>query len=433
MIARYTLPEMEDLWSEDEKFQCWLEIEILACEAWAKAGKIPPEAMENIRSKAQIDPERINEIEAEVRHDVIAFTTCLAEFIGPDSRYVHMGLTSMDVVDTALSVRTVRAFDLILRKVDALLETLKRLARAHRTTLMMGRTHGVHAEPIVLGLKFLIWLEEFRRHHRRLEAARESMRVGKISGAVGTYAHTGAQVERYVCRKMGLNPARASSQILQRDRHAEALCAIAQAGASIEKIATEIRNLQRTEIAEVEEPFAEGQKGSSAMPHKRNPIGCENVTGLARLLRGYAVAALETVALWHERDLSNSSCERITIPDATTLLHYMLDRTNQILSGLEVNANRMKENMEITLGLVFSQRVMLALVEKGLTREAAYAITQRNAMAAWAERRPMRETLLEDSEVTARLSEAELDKVMDYEAFLRYIDVIYEQCLGASD
>ncbi|MCX7012166.1 MAG: adenylosuccinate lyase [Candidatus Sumerlaeota bacterium] len=433
MIERYTLPEMADLWGEDEKYHVWLEIELLACEAWARQGKIPAKALQNIRSKAQIDPERIAEIEAEVKHDVIAFTTCLAEVIGPDSRFVHMGLTSMDVVDTAFSVRTVRAMDLILAKTDDLIATLQRQAVAHKSAIMMGRTHGMHAEPISLGLKFLIWLDEFRRHRTRLRAARDSICVGKISGAVGTYAHTGPEIERYVCEKLGLQPAKASSQILQRDRHAEVLCAIAQAGASLEKIAVEIRNLQRTEIGEAEEPFSKGQKGSSAMPHKRNPISSENVTGLARLLRGYAVAGLETVALWHERDLSNSSCERVTIPDATTLLHYMLNRMNSVVKSLEVYPERMRENMELTLGLCFSQRVMLALVDKGLTREQAYAMTQRSSMAAWAARRPLRELLLEDPDLAGRLSAAELDKIMDYGVFLRYIDVIYEQCLGAAE
>ncbi len=431
MIARYSMPEMTQLWSDEEKYNVWLRIEILACEAWAEKGKIPAEALENIRTKAKIDVARIDEIEAECRHDVIAFTTCLAESIGPDSRFVHMGLTSMDVVDTAQCARTVKAFDLILEKLDKLLEILKRQTLEHKDTIMIGRTHGVHAEPITMGLKFMIWLDEFERHKQRLEAARETMSVGKISGAVGTYAHTGLDVEKYVLEKMGLKPTYLSSQIVQRDRHAEALCAIAQCGASIEKVATEIRNLQRTEISELEESFAKGQKGSSAMPHKRNPIACENVTGLARLLRGYAVAGLETVSLWHERDLSNSSCEGITLVDGTTLLHYIINRISIVLDDLWVKADRMKENIDASMGCIYSQRVLLALIDKGMTREDAYKVAQDNAMAAWHERVPLREKLLADPRATEFLSEDDLDKAMDSKAFLRYVDDIYDRRFGS--
>jgi len=428
MIARYSLPEMAALWSEEAKFQSWLDVEIAACEAWAERGRIPAEALAEIKKRAAFSVERIDQIEAEVHHDVVAFTTNLAENIGPSSRYVHMGLTSSDVCDTALSVRMVRAMDLILAKLDALLAVLERQALAHRGTLMVGRTHGIHAEPIVLGLKFLVWLEEMRRNRRRLQEARETARVGKISGAVGTYAHTGPQIERYVCEKLGLKAAHISTQVLQRDRHAEYMAALAIAGATVEKIATEIRNLQRTDVREVEEPFRKGQKGSSAMPHKRNPVGCENLCGLARLLRGNLLAALENVALWHERDISHSSVERVIVPDSTILLHYMLDRLTAILDGLHIYPDAMRANVEKTRGLLFSQRVLLTLVDMGLTREEAYDIVQRAAMKTWAGEGAFRENLLSDADGAKHLAPEKLDAIMDYRIFLIYVDEIYKQC-----
>lgn len=428
MIDRYTLQEMKDLWNEESKFQSWLEVEILACEAWAEKGVIPAEDLKNIKDKAKFDVDRILEIEQEVHHDVIAFTTCLAENIGPSSRFVHLGLTSSDVVDTALSLRIVRALDLILGKLETLIETLTEKAREYKDLPMVGRTHGIHAEPTTLGLKFLNWRMEMIRNRTRLTAARASIAVGKISGAVGTYAHTGPFIEKYVCEKLGLTAAPVSTQVLQRDRHAEAMSAVALCGATIEKIATEVRNLQRTDLGEMEEPFRKGQKGSSAMPHKRNPVSSEQLTGLARVLRADMLVAFENVALWHERDISHSSTERITIPDATALLHYMLHHTNRVLGGAGPNRERMQENLMKTRGLIFSQKILLALVEKGLSREDAYKIVQRNAMKTWGEGRPLAENLNEDAEFAAVITAAELDALLDPKSFLNYVDEIYKKC-----
>ena len=428
MIERYTLPEMAELWSEQKKFEVWLEVEILACEAWAEMGRIPPEAMAQIRERAGFSLERILEIERTVHHDVIAFTTALAEKIGDASRFVHMGLTSSDVVDTAQAVRMVRGLDLVLAKLDAMVEVLARRALELKEVAVIGRTHGIHAEPTSLGLRFLLWRQEMLRNRRRLEAARETIAVGKISGAVGTYAHTGPGIERYVCARLGLAPAPVSTQVLQRDRHAEVMAALAILGATMEKIATEIRNLQRTDIYELEEPFAKGQKGSSAMPHKRNPIGCENITGLARVLRGNLLAALENVALWHERDISHSGAERIIIPDSMTLAHYMLDRLTRILDGAQPKPDRIAENLGRTAGLIHSQRVLLALIETGMLREEAYDAVQRAAMACWADRRPLIEHLSADERVTKRLSRADLERLMDPAAYLTHVDEIYRQC-----
>ncbi len=428
MIDRYTLPEMKALWSEEAKFEAWLQVELAACEAWAARGAIPADALAEIQAKARISVPRIEAIEAVVHHDVIAFTTCLAETIGPAARYVHLGLTSSDVVDTALSLRLVRAVDLIRARLETLLETLRAKAVQYKRLLMVGRTHGIHAEPVTLGLKFLIWLKEMERNRRRLEAARQTIAVGKVSGAVGTYAHAGPEIEREVCRRLGLEPAPVSSQVLQRDRHAELMAAVALTGASVEKIATEIRNLQRTDLGEFEEPFGEGQKGSSAMPHKRNPVGCEQLTGLARLLRAHLLAALENVPLWHERDISHSSVERVILPDSTTLLHYMLHHVNRILSEGHPNPARMEENLARSNGLIYSQRILLALVERGLSREAAYALVQRGAMKSWQDRRPLVDHLLADPEWKGPLSPQELRELMDPNWFLRHLDEIYRQC-----
>ena len=428
MIQRYTLPEMDEIWSEEGKFQTWLEIELLVCDAWAKQGKIPPDSLKRIKENAKFSVERINELEQKIKHDVIAFTTNLAENIGPDSRYIHIGLTSSDVVDTALSIRMARAIQVIQEKVEELIEILEEKAIKYKNTICIGRTHGVHAEPITLGLKFLIWLEEWKRNRERLKRAEEVISVGKISGAVGTYAHTGPEIEKYVCKKLDLIPAPVSSQILQRDRHCEYMSALAIAGASVEKIALEIRGLQRTEIYELEEPFIKGQKGSSAMPHKRNPVTCEQLCGLARVLRGNLIPALENIALWNERDISHSSVERIIIPDSTILLHYLLHKLNNILKDLNVNEDKMLENLNKTQGLIFSQIILLALIEKNISREEAYAIVQRNAMRTWQERIPFKTLLSNDAEFTKYISEQELEKLMDFNWYLSYIDYIYKQC-----
>jgi len=428
MIDRYSLPEMRALWSEQAKFDSWLKVEILACEAWAEKGQIPQEDLKNIKEKAAFTVERIEAIEKEVNHDVIAFTTALAENIGPSSRFVHLGLTSSDVVDTALSLRMVEAFKLIESKLDVLLQTLREKAKACKEYVMIGRTHGIHAEPTTLGLKFLIWLKEMERNKKRLQAAKETIAFGKISGAVGTYAHTGPFVERYVCEKLGLQPAPVSTQVLQRDRHAESLSALAITAATIEKIATEVRNLQRTDIYELEEPFRAGQKGSSAMPHKRNPIGCEQLCGLARVVRANSIVALENVALWHERDISHSSAERVIIADSLTLVHYMLHRINNILAGAQPKMDRMAENLMKTGGLIFSQRILLRLIEKGIDREAAYKIVQDSSMKTWADQRPLAEHLLEDSEFKSHIDAKELDELMDPKAYLKYLDEIYANC-----
>ncbi|MCX6998961.1 MAG: adenylosuccinate lyase [Candidatus Sumerlaeota bacterium] len=428
MIERYTLPEMRALWSEESKFATWLEVELLACEAWAELGRIPHEALECIKKKASFSVERILELEQDLRHDVVAFTTNLAENIGPESRFVHMGLTSSDVADTALSVLLVRAGSLILDALQELLHALEIRALEHRQTVIIGRTHGIHAEPTSLGLKFLLWREEMLRNKKRLEDAIEGVRAGKISGAVGTYAHTGTFIEKYVCEKLHLRPARISTQILQRDRHAAYLAAIAITGATIEKIATEVRGLQRTEIREMEEPFGKKQKGSSAMPHKRNPVVCEQLCGLARVLRSNLTAALENIALWHERDISHSSVERIILPDSTTLLHYMLKKITWVIQEIVIHPDAIRENLEKTRGLLFSQKVMLALVEKGLAREAAYAIIQRNAMKSLQDNTTLRENLLSDPEFKSLISPSELDAIMDHRSFLSCVDDIFKNC-----
>lgn len=427
MIDRYSLPEMRELWSEEAKFQSWLDVEILACEAWHELGEIPAEDLKNIKEKAKFTVERIDEIERTVHHDVIAFTTCLAEHIGPSSRFVHLGLTSSDVVDTALSLRMTKAFDLILAKLETLIGTLRAKAIEHKDRIMIGRTHGIHAEPTTLGLKFLIWFKEMERNRTRIQAARESIAFGKISGAVGTYAHTGPALERYVCTKLGLQPAPVSTQVLQRDRHAEAMAAVAITGATIEKIATEIRNLQRTDIYELEEPFRKGQKGSSAMPHKRNPVGCEQLCGLARVLRANMITAFENVALWHERDISHSSAERIIIPDGMSLLHYMLHQINRILDGAQPKPERMEHNLARMGGLTYSQKVLLALIERGCNREDAYAIVQNSAMKTWEDGHPLAEHLLADEVFHRHMNARDLDELMDPKSYLKYLDAIYEQ------
>jgi adenylosuccinate lyase len=391
-------------------------------------GKIPREAVAEIRQKAHIDIARILEIEAKIHHDVVAFTTQLAETIGPASKYVHMGLTSNDVVDTAQNVRMVRAAEMLMKGVDRVLAILRRMALEHKHTVMIGRTHGIHAEPITFGLKCLLWYEEFRRHKDRLRRARDIMRVGKLSGAVGTFSQSKPAIEEYVCRKMGLRPAPVATQVVQRDRHAEYMATLAIVGAGIERIATEIRHLQRTEVREAAEPFGKSQKGSSAMPHKRNPEICERIAGQARILRANALAALENVTLWHERDISHSSVERVIIPDSTILLDYMLDKLAWVLDGLKVDPRRMRANLESTRGLMFSQSVLIALVKKGLTREDAYAIVQRTAMKTWDGQRTFKQNLLADREGRKHLKSRELDGLMRVENYLSEIETFYRRC-----
>ena len=427
MIERYTLPEMREIWSEESKFKTWLLVEIYACEAQAELGLVPPEALAEIKAKANFDRRRISEIEEVVNHDVIAFLTCVGEYVGEASKYIHLGLTSYDVVDTALSVRMKKAGEQILRRLHDLNAVLLEKAKEHKYTLMMGRTHGVHAEPITFGLKMLLWAAEVDRCIGRMERAVDAVSVGKLSGAVGTYATIDPRVEEYVCRKLGLSPARVSTQILQRDRHAEYLTTIAVIGSSLEKFAQEIRHLQRTEVLEVEEYFARGQKGSSAMPHKRNPVVAERICGLARLLRANALAALENVALWHERDISHSSVERVIIPDSTTALDYMLAKTAEMVKNLLVYPERMKENFGCSYGLVFSQRVLLALIGKGLRREEAYALVQRKAMEAWSKRQDFCSLLEADPEVAGILTPEEIRGLFDYGYYLKHVDDIYRR------
>ncbi|MBC7360614.1 MAG: adenylosuccinate lyase [Desulfacinum sp.] len=430
MIERYTRPEMGRIWTQENKYRKWLDVELAVCEARAERGEIPAEAMEEIRRKAAFTVERIDEIERETQHDVIAFLTCVAEHVGPASRFIHEGLTSSDVLDTANALLFKEAAQLLLEDMDRLLDVLKRRAFEFKDTVMMGRSHGIHAEPVTFGLKWALWYAEMRRNRARLERAAETMRVGKISGAVGTYANIDPDIEKRVCRRLGLEPAPISTQVIQRDRYAEFFSTLAIIGASIEKIAVEIRHLQRTEVREAEEYFAPGQKGSSAMPHKRNPIASENLSGLARVLRGNALAALENVALWHERDISHSSVERIIAPDSTILLDYMLNRLTRVLDKLVAYPDNMRRNMEITGGLLYSQRVLLALVGKGLTREDAYRLVQRNAMAVWNEGGHLKDRLKADPEVTAHLSESELEELFDLGYHLKHVDTIFRQVFG---
>jgi adenylosuccinate lyase len=430
MISRYTTPEMRELWSEEAKFHAWLEVELAACEAWAEMGRIPPDDLFSIRKNARFDVARIEQLEKELHHDVIAFTTNLAESIGPSSRFVHLGLTSTDVVDTAQALRLRRAGELILEELDKVIATLRECAMQNKEVVMIGRTHGVHAEPITLGLKFLIYYQEMKRSRRRIEAELAEVVIGKISGAVGTYAHTGPELEERVCRKLNIKSAPVSNQILQRDRHAGFVAALTVCGGTVEKIATEVRSLQRTEVREIEEPFSSGQKGSSAMPHKRNPVKCEQLCGLARVLRGYVIPAMENVALWHERDISHSSAERIILGDATTLLHYMLRLLRRVVEGMHIYPDRMKANLQRTRGLVFSQRILLALIEKGMSREDAYSVVQQAAMRTWEnEVTSLRQNLLADDRFSQVMTGDQLDQMMNYATFLRYLNVIYDRAL----
>lgn len=427
MIPRYTLPQMGALWSEQNKFDSWLRVEVAACEAWKRLGKIPAKDLAVIKKRAKFSLKRIEAIEAKTNHDLIAFLTSVAEFVGPSSRFIHMGLTSTDVVDTAQALQLTASADLILEQLEELRVVLKRQAKAHKYSMMIGRTHGVHAEPVTFGLKMALWYDEVGRQLERLQLAREQVAVGKISGAVGTFANIDPRVEGHVCKLLGLKPAPVSTQTLQRDRHAYFLSVLAVIASSLEKFATEIRNLQRTELLEAEEFFAEGQKGSSAMPHKRNPLTAERVAGLARVMRGYALASQENVALWHERDITHSSAERIILPDATILLHYMLDKFINVMDKLNVYPKRMERNIQLTRGLVSSQQVLLALVKKGYTREKSYAIVQRNALNAWKNEFNFRQLIEADPDVLKVLSLAEIKECFNLSYHLKNVDHILKR------
>lgn len=427
MIERYTRPEMGAIWTEENRFQAWLEVEILACEAWAELGDIPKEDVQKIRDNATFKVDRIKEIEEETRHDVVAFTRAVSESLGEERKWVHYGLTSTDVVDTALSYILKQANEIILRDLENFIDILKEKAKEHKYTVMMGRTHGVHAEPTTFGLKMALWYEEMKRNLERFKQAAAGVEFGKISGAVGTYANIDPFVEKYVCEKLGLQPAPISTQTLQRDRHANYMAAIALIATSIEKFAVEVRGLQKSETREVEEFFAKGQKGSSAMPHKRNPIGSENMTGMARVIRGYMLTAYENVPLWHERDISHSSAERIILPDATIAINYMLNRFGNIVKNLTVFPENMKRNMDRTLGLIYSQRVLLALIDKGMVREAAYDTVQPKAMEAWEKQVPFRQLIEADPTIQSKLSKEEIDDCFDYNYHLKNVDTIFER------
>jgi len=431
MIPRYSRPEMAAIWEPVNRFSLWLKIEVLACEAWAELGVIPKEVVTEIKAKATFDMAalvpRIDEVERRTKHDVVAFTEAVAERIGPASRYIHLGLTSSDILDTCLACQMQQAADLLLEDVAALEAVLAESAVKHKRTAMIGRTHGIHAEPTTFGLKLAMWLMEVRRARERLTRARDVASYGKLSGAVGTFANVPPQVEEYVCAKLGLKPEPISTQIIQRDRHAEYLAALGIVGSSLDKFATEIRHLQRTEVREVEEPFSEGQKGSSSMPHKRNPVSCEQISGLARLLRSNVQAGMENVALWHERDISHSSVERVILPDGTILLDYLLVKFRDIVQGMRVYPEQMQRNLNATHGVIFSQQVLLALSKAGATREAAYAMVQRNAMRAWETGEAFCALLLADPDVRAVLSPAEIESCFDLGYHLRHVDAIFRR------
>lgn len=428
MIERYTTKAMGKIWNDDNKYRTWMEIETLACEAMAELGKIPKEAAKNIRAKADFEVERIYEVEAVTKHDVIAFLTVMGEHVGQDSKYIHYGMTSSDVLDTSLAVLMKQAGEIILADLVKLDEVLAAKAKEHKYTLMIGRTHGIHAEPITFGLKMALWVAENRRNIERMKRAIEIVSVGKISGAVGTFANIDPFVEEYVCRNLGLKPAEVSTQILQRDRHAEFMTTLAIIASSLDKFGLELRNLQRTDILEVEEQFTKGQKGSSAMPHKRNPITSERVCGLARVVRGNAMAALENVPLWHERDITHSSVERVIIPDSCIIMDYILNKFINIVEGLNVYPENMKNNMQITGKLTFSQKIMLELVEKGgIKREEAYALVQRNALKAWEEKADFEQLVLHDQDIAKYLTNDQIEACFDYNYHIKNVDTIFKR------
>jgi adenylosuccinate lyase len=431
MIDRYFPKDVAEIWSDENKFRTWLRVELEVCKVLAEKGWIPQEALARILEKADFSLARIQQIEKTTHHDLIAFTTSVAEYVGPDSRYIHWGLTSTDVVDTAQALQLLAVNERILAAIDEFMAVVKARAEEHRRTVMMGRTHGVHAEVITFGLKLAVWYEEMRRNRERMRRAADIVRVGKISGAVGTFAHLDPDVEARVCRRLGLETALASTQTLQRDRHAEYLCTLAILGSSLDKFAMEIRHLQRTEVREVEEPFGAGQKGSSAMPHKRNPVKCEQVSGLSRLLRGYAVTALENIPLWHERDISHSSAERVILPDATALVCYMLRSMTGIVGGLLIYPERMLKNMELTRGLAYSGQLLLDLTRKGISREEAYVWVQRCSMRVWNENKDFLRVLEEDPDVSRVLTADEICSVINPQLQLRNVDAIFQRVFGS--
>lgn len=427
MIERYSRPQMAAIWESRNKYETWLKVELLACEAMVEQGEVPKSALKTLREKATIDPDRIDELEKTVKHDVIAFLSSVTEKVGEDGRYLHMGMTSSDVLDTALAVQMRQAADILIEDLGVLLEVLKQKAEEYKETIMIGRSHGVHGEPITFGLKMALWYEETKRNLLRMQQAKEIISYGKISGAMGTFAHLHPSVETYVCQKLGLTPEPVSNQIVQRDRHAQFLQTLALIAASLDKFATEIRHLQRTEVLEAEEPFEKGQKGSSAMPHKRNPIGCENICGLARVIRSHANAALENVPLWHERDISHSSVERIILPDSTILLEFMLARFTKIMKGLFVYPERMTRNLDLTAGTIYSQKVLLLLIQKGMRREKAYEIVQSAAMEVFNKGGSFKKAILSHPDLSKRLSAKEIEACFDPRQFVSHIETIYKR------
>lgn len=430
MITRYSRPEMASIWSDESKYKNWLRVEIAVCEAWAENGRIPKDAVEEIKARAGFDVARIDELEKEIKHDVIAFLTSVAEHVGENSRFIHLGLTSSDVLDTALALQLKDASEIIIKDLDLVLEVLKRRAFEHKDTVMIGRTHGIHAEPKTLGLVFALWYDEMKRNLERMVRAKEVISVGKISGAVGTFANVPPHVEEFACERLGLKAAPISTQVVQRDIHADFFLTLSIIASTIEKIAVEVRHFQRTEVLELEEPFGKGQKGSSAMPHKRNPILSENLCGLSRLVRSYAISALENVPLWHERDISHSSVERVIGPDGTILVDFMLGRLHYLLDGLKVYPENMDKNIWLTRGLVFSQKVLLKLIGKGLSREDAYKIVQDNAMETWKGSEDFKDLLLKDDSVIKSLTPEEIEECFDVKADLKNIDSIFERVFG---
>jgi len=432
MIDRYSRPHLKAIWEPSRKYQTWLQVELLACEALAKKGLIPPSAVRQIRAKARVNPARIETLERVTKHDVVAFIESISEQVGPAARYLHLGLTSSDILDTSLAVLMVEAADAILEDLDRLLAVLQDRAWEHRDTLMIGRSHGIHGEPITFGVKLAIWYDETKRHRERFRAARDGIACGKVSGAMGTFAHLSPDIEAHVCKKLGLKPAPASNQVVQRDRHAAYLTALALLASSIEKFATEVRHLQRTEVLEAEEPFTPGQKGSSAMPHKRNPIVSENLCGLARLVRANCVASMENIALWHERDISHSSVERVIIPDSTILVDFMLARFTDLMANLVVYPDRMRRNIELTGGIIYSQRLMLELVRQGAPRVQAYEVVQRLAMAAWQGRAPFKDLVEKDPFITRHLTGKAIGVCFDPKAYTRHVPEIFKRVFGSS-
>jgi adenylosuccinate lyase len=427
MISRYTRPEMGRIWEAENRYNKWLQVELVACEAMAEMGLIPKEAYANIREKAAFSVDRIIEIEEETKHDVIAFLTNVAEYVGPDSRYIHLGLTSSDILDTSFALLLREAVDIIVQDACRFMDVLKTKALEHKLTVMVGRSHGIHAEPITFGIKLAVFYSEMKRNLKRLDDAREVISYGKMSGAVGTFANVSPEVEARACGKLGLKPAEVSTQIIQRDRHAQYFTTLAILAGTMEKIAVEIRHLQRTEVLEAEEPFSKGQKGSSAMPHKKNPIGAENITGLARLVRSNCLAALEDMALWHERDISHSSVERVIGPDTTILINYMLNRLSGIISGLVVRPDRMMKNLEMMKGLIYSQQVLTQLAEKGLERQRAYEMVQRNALKVWDQGVDFKDLLCQDEEIRQCMTQEEIESLFDVNRHLKHVDAIFDR------